>query len=82
MTKAALQSSNIVLDCPVKGYPPPDILWIKDNRPINENENVYVNKNGSLHITNVVSQDAGRYTCSVSNRLGRDSVIYNLAVQG
>ncbi|CAD5121248.1 DgyrCDS9780 [Dimorphilus gyrociliatus] len=77
----ALQNSNIVFDCPVRGYPKPDIIWIKDNRPVDQNENVYMGKNGSLHIDNIVSQDSGSYICSAANELGRDSATYTLVVQ-
>ena len=37
---------------------------------------------GSLQITRVLKQDAGKYTCMVNNKYGQDMVVHELIVNG
>ncbi|XP_076048641.1 Down syndrome cell adhesion molecule 4 isoform X2 [Oratosquilla oratoria] len=68
---AAVAGKDLVIKCPVAGYPIESIIWEKEGRvlPINIRQTAY--KNGTL----VISQtqrvvDEGRYTCKASNRHG------------
>ncbi|KAL8559545.1 hypothetical protein ACOMHN_018708 [Nucella lapillus] len=59
--------SAVTLKCIVVGYPPPKIVWYKDNVTLN----VTVPDDGSLTLENVTQKDAGKYRCAASNYGGR-----------
>ncbi|CAI4231665.1 unnamed protein product [Auanema sp. JU1783] len=55
------------LSCPVKGFPHPTILWYKDGAPLEESDNIFVDKD-SIEFALVSAEDAGVYQCVAFNR--------------
>ncbi|XP_067327533.1 ADAMTS-like protein 3 [Anolis sagrei] len=60
---------NIMLKCPVKGRPQPEMMWLK--KRVSPRGRFLRVENGSLLLNNVSCDDAGAYTCTASNALGR-----------
>ncbi|GAA6099393.1 hemicentin-1 isoform X2 [Tachysurus ichikawai] len=71
----------VVLTCEVSGIPLPIIAWLKDSRPITVSGSVRVISGGrSLRLMHAAAEDAGRYTCIVSNAAGEDRRNFDLDV--
>ncbi|XP_047673954.1 hemicentin-1 isoform X2 [Tachysurus fulvidraco] len=71
----------VVLTCEVSGIPLPIIAWQKDSRPITVSGSVRVISGGrSLRLMHAAAEDAGRYTCIVSNAAGEDRKNFDLDV--
>ncbi|XP_042331339.1 ADAMTS-like protein 3 isoform X2 [Sceloporus undulatus] len=68
-TVLARTGINIMLDCPLKGLPQPEIMWLKDKD--SPKDHVFTVRNGSLLLNNVSREDAGAYTCVATNALGQ-----------
>lgn len=72
----ATEGNEIVLECCVNGKPTPSITWYKDGlKLLIENRMLqYTDRKGvaRLNIMNVVTDDAGEYTCEAVNNLGKD----------
>ncbi|XP_072160841.1 cell adhesion molecule Dscam1 [Bemisia tabaci] len=65
----AVAGSNLIIKCPVAGYPIESVIWEQDGSvlPMNRRQRVY--SNGTLVIEQVQrSSDAGMYTCQAQNR--------------
>ncbi|XP_055856707.1 cell adhesion molecule Dscam2 isoform X4 [Episyrphus balteatus] len=66
--KAIVAGENLIVTCPVAGYPIDSIVWERDNRalPINRKQKVF--PNGTLIIENVErNSDQATYTCVAKN---------------
>uniref|UniRef100_A0AC35UC53 Ig-like domain-containing protein n=1 Tax=Rhabditophanes sp. KR3021 TaxID=114890 RepID=A0AC35UC53_9BILA len=63
------EGKTVVLDCPARGRPIPDITWLKNGEHINlEKKNYLIFDNGrQLQIANSSFTDDARYTCIASN---------------
>ncbi|KAK7868985.1 hypothetical protein R5R35_013907 [Gryllus longicercus] len=69
--KAIVAGENLVVTCPVAGYPIESIVWERDGRllPINRKQKVF--PNGTLIIENVErNSDQATYTCVARNAQG------------
>ncbi|XP_076306880.1 cell adhesion molecule Dscam1-like isoform X1 [Tachypleus tridentatus] len=71
--------SSVTFDCVIGGYPKPTVSWkflpamastTQQYLPITSKERFRVEKNGSLIITRVHKEDAGKYQCTASNGIG------------
>ncbi|XP_072199268.1 hemicentin-1 isoform X3 [Excalfactoria chinensis] len=62
--------SNAVLNCEVRGDPPPTIQWSKEGVGIQISKRIRQLNNGSLAIYGTVSEDAGGYKCVATNDAG------------
>nr|CAD7399479.1 unnamed protein product [Timema cristinae] len=65
----AVAGTDLVIKCPVAGYPIESIIWERDGTvlPMNRRQRVY--PNGTLIIEHAQRQaDAGSYTCQAQNR--------------
>ncbi|XP_022085366.1 hemicentin-1-like isoform X2 [Acanthaster planci] len=72
---------SVELLCPATGFPRPTVAWFKNGVPISSNElNQYVTDQGSLVITFANEDDAGTYTCMVSNKAGSTDLEITLHV--
>ncbi|KAM9476100.1 hemicentin-1 isoform 3-T3 [Clarias gariepinus] len=60
------------LKCVADGFPPPTVSWIKDGRPLEDSRGVLHQDGQILTISNIQVEDAGVYTCLVSNPAGED----------
>ncbi|XP_077173364.1 ADAMTS-like protein 3 [Paroedura picta] len=65
----ARAGANMLLECPVKGLPQPDITWFKNGSATRSRLLTVVN--GSLLLRNISSEDSGMYTCTATNAVGK-----------
>ncbi|XP_009882457.1 PREDICTED: striated muscle preferentially expressed protein kinase, partial [Charadrius vociferus] len=60
-------------DCMISGTPPPAVTWTHFGQPVQEGENVRIQRDGGLHslvIVHVGSEDEGQYTVTARNAHG------------
>uniref|UniRef100_A0A8B9ER49 Hemicentin-1 n=1 Tax=Anser cygnoides TaxID=8845 RepID=A0A8B9ER49_ANSCY len=75
------EKHRVTLTCEVIGNPVPQITWVKDGRPLTEDEDhKFLSSGRFLQITNAQVTDTGRYTCIASNTAGDKSKSYSLNV--
>ena len=74
--------SSVILTCYTFGIPAPRSQWLKGEYPIQANRNNALKENGELELSNLLKSDVHNYTCSAQNKLGSDSITYQLVVQG
>ncbi|XP_072292478.1 fibroblast growth factor receptor-like 1a [Eucyclogobius newberryi] len=78
--------SSVRLKCTASGNPRPDILWLKDNRPLVEEDSRAAagaepkKKKWTLSLKNLSPEHSGKYTCQVSNRAGEINATYKVEV--
>ncbi|XP_056282388.1 fibroblast growth factor receptor-like 1 [Pseudoliparis swirei] len=73
--------SSVRLKCAASGNPRPDIVWLKDDRPLTEREvGEGRQKKWTLSLKNLAPEHSGRYTCNVSNRAGEINATYKVEV--
>lgn len=78
-----LLGTDYTFECIFKGNPRPEILWYKNEMPIDTNEErIKIQIAGTstcrLTIRDVQSSDSGRYTCEATNSQGRVSTFARL----
>ena len=80
---------DTTIACIVDGVPIPDEVWQKDGVNVNSNGHIltfFVNFDGTprygLTIFEVVPEDAGVYTCVISNIAGETSEELEIEVEG
>lgn len=63
-----ISGQDLVVKCPVAGYPIEKIHWERDQQvlPVNRRQRVYAN--GTMILDQLQSEDAGTYTCMAQNR--------------
>ena len=79
------KGEEVVLGCENKGFPIPEVEWIKDESPIsvfNGDTGFELQGTGSLRIPSVRISDSGRYLCIVSNDAGIQTRDFTLLIQG
>uniref|UniRef100_A0A3Q3N4J8 Fibroblast growth factor receptor-like 1 n=1 Tax=Labrus bergylta TaxID=56723 RepID=A0A3Q3N4J8_9LABR len=73
--------SSVRLKCMASGNPRPDIVWLKDDRPLTEQEVGKEHQNKwTLSVKGLTPEHSGRYTCRVSNRAGEINATYKVEV--
>ncbi|TNM98879.1 fibroblast growth factor receptor-like 1a [Takifugu flavidus] len=77
--------SSVRLKCTASGNPRPDIVWLKDNRPLLDEQSRAAGEEGrkkrwTLSLKNVTPEQSGKYTCHVFNRAGEINATYKLEV--
>ncbi|NWT15620.1 HMCN1 protein, partial [Vireo altiloquus] len=62
----------ISLTCEVTGFPPPDLSWLKNGKPVNSNSNTFIVPGArTLQIPRAKLSDGGEYTCTARNQAGQ-----------
>ena len=80
-SKKVVVGSTAVFECIFTGNPKPKVEWFKNNTRIAKGKNGRFNVNDQLLIIlGVQFDDAGTYSCRVSNALGMKQQIAKLAV--
>lgn len=73
--------SSVRLKCTASGNPRPDIVWLKDSRPLTPEEvGESRKKKWTLSLKNLTPDHSGKYTCHVSNRAGEINATYKVEV--
>uniref|UniRef100_A0A665VTB7 Hemicentin-1 n=1 Tax=Echeneis naucrates TaxID=173247 RepID=A0A665VTB7_ECHNA len=71
----------VALNCEASGIPLPAISWLKDGRPIKATSSVRILSGGrSLRLLHAAIEDAGRYTCIVSNTAGEERKNFDIDI--
>ncbi|XP_070688049.1 hemicentin-1 [Pempheris klunzingeri] len=71
----------VALSCEASGIPLPTITWLKNGRPIKATSSVRILSGGrSLRLMHAAVEDAGRYTCLVSNSAGEERKNFDLDI--
>ncbi|XP_012942529.1 fibroblast growth factor receptor 4 [Aplysia californica] len=79
--KLGQATSYVRLECPAKGTPRPNTRWLKNGIPVEEmDDERLTKKRWSLSIADLVLNDAGNYTCIVSNVHGSLNWTYQLEI--
>ncbi|NXL89730.1 HMCN1 protein, partial [Alectura lathami] len=76
---SVIVNNPLELLCISTGVPVPKISWMKDGRPLLQNDNVHVVREG-LRIASAQVEDTGRYTCLASSPAGDDDKEYLVRV--
>ncbi|KAM8995979.1 hemicentin-2 isoform 2-T2 [Ara ararauna] len=67
----AVTNNSLRIHCRAMGIPPPQIQWLKDGYPLQEQDGVMVSEDGgTLLITRVGLDHEGLYICQGSNQAG------------
>uniref|UniRef100_A0A915DEK1 Ig-like domain-containing protein n=1 Tax=Ditylenchus dipsaci TaxID=166011 RepID=A0A915DEK1_9BILA len=61
-----IRGENCRLECPVFGYPKPEIKWKYQDKQIQQSARISI-KDGVLTIKNVTDTDDGNYVCTATN---------------
>ncbi|XP_064810367.1 fibroblast growth factor receptor-like 1 isoform X2 [Oncorhynchus masou masou] len=73
--------SSVRLKCMASGNPRPDIVWVKDSKPLTPGEvGEGRKKKWTLSLKNLTPENSGKYTCHVSNRAGEINATYKVEV--
>ncbi|EDO32136.1 predicted protein, partial [Nematostella vectensis] len=64
------EGNPLILSCAADGRPIPSYEWLKDGHVITDSSN------STLEIESASREDAGRYQCVASNRIGNETSRY------
>ncbi|CAG5863670.1 unnamed protein product [Menidia menidia] len=71
----------VALSCESSGIPLPAVSWLKDGQPVKATSSVRILSGGrSLRLLHAAVEDAGRYTCVVSNSAGEERKDFDLNI--
>ncbi|KAL4218919.1 Hemicentin-1 [Mactra antiquata] len=79
--KAVIIAEKAVLTCSVGGDPQPEIMWLKNGRPVQLSDRIQQLSNGSLVIYQSTSSDAGSYKCVATNDAGISEGVAMLTIR-
>ncbi|XP_053328822.1 hemicentin-2 [Spea bombifrons] len=77
------EKQEVSLECKAEGTPAPQILWLKDGRPLDpiSTPNVQVSDDGSvLLLKSLQPSNSGHYICMAQNVAGEDTKVFVLNV--
>ncbi|XP_030317358.1 hemicentin-2 [Calypte anna] len=72
------RGQELRLNCTAGGHPPPHTSWKRWGWVLQQDERVFTDPGGTLHIRAAIPEDAGNYSCYASNVLGWDEQIITL----
>ncbi|XP_012543882.3 cell adhesion molecule Dscam2 isoform X1 [Bombyx mori] len=70
---------SLLLLCTCVGSPTPRSRWTHARSPVTHHAFYQVTHRGHLHIREVNEQSSGNFTCTASNTIGEDSIVYVVA---
>lgn len=76
-----LEEMPLLLNCPIQGYPQPQITWFKNGLKVYENETVeFLKDQQFLRILEAYSWNSGSYSCIAKNEIGDLELKFNVLV--
>ncbi|CAL9705027.1 unnamed protein product [Knipowitschia caucasica] len=79
--RTVVVGDTVALQCKALGSPPPRITWLRNDQPLRPSERHHFTPGNQLLVISTVSlEDAGRYTCLMSNNLGTERAHSQLLV--
>ncbi|XP_026716212.1 hemicentin-2 [Athene cunicularia] len=72
------RGQELRLNCTAGGHPPPHTVWKHWGWALEQDERVFTDAQGTLHIKAAVPEDAGNYSCYASSVLGWDEQVVTL----
>ncbi|KAM9594340.1 hemicentin-2 isoform 4-T4 [Morphnus guianensis] len=76
------RGQELWLNCTAGGHPPPRTTWKRWGWVLEQDERVFTDARGTLHIRAAVPEDAGNYSCYASSALGWDEQVITLEFTG
>lgn len=74
---------TVLLECPVSGFPPPQVRWLKNGEALELTTGMKLLSSGrNIEIDRVQLTDTARYTCIALNDAGELRRNYDLEVLG
>jgi hypothetical protein len=74
---------TVILECPVSGFPPPQVRWLKNGESLEIQPGMTLSSTGRiLEISRVQLTDTARYTCVAQNDAGELRRNFDLEVLG
>ncbi|CAH1270966.1 HMCN1 [Branchiostoma lanceolatum] len=78
----AVVNRPVELSCPVEGIPTPQVRWLHNQRPVNQDENIRITRQGqTLTVSSVQVSHQGSFTCIASNIVGEVQRTFKFTVQ-
>lgn len=79
--RSVVVGDTVALQCKALGSPPPRITWLHNDQPLHPSERHHFTPGNQLLVIGSASlEDAGRYTCLMSNTLGTERAHSQLVV--
>ncbi|XP_071349627.1 leucine-rich repeats and immunoglobulin-like domains protein 1 [Trachinotus anak] len=79
--RSVVVGDTVALQCKALGSPPPRITWLRNDQPLRPSDRHHFTPGNQLLVIGSVSlEDAGRYTCLMSNTLGTERAHSQLVV--
>ncbi|KAM9256723.1 LOW QUALITY PROTEIN: hemicentin-2 [Cariama cristata] len=66
------RGQELWLNCTAGGHPPPHATWKRQGWVLEQDERVFMDAQGTLHIRAAIPEDAGNYSCYAGSTLGWD----------
>ncbi|XP_077992832.1 fibroblast growth factor receptor 2-like isoform X2 [Glandiceps talaboti] len=82
MFYVVVNNDEFRLKCEVKGNPRPAVMWLLNGEPIDKVSVKYITTRQSLRVLNVSPEDAGMYSCYVTNDHGELWGNFTVVVNG
>uniref|UniRef100_A0A6Q2X8K4 Ig-like domain-containing protein n=1 Tax=Esox lucius TaxID=8010 RepID=A0A6Q2X8K4_ESOLU len=80
--RSVVVGDTVALQCKALGSPPPKLTWLRNDEPLRPSERHHFTPgNQLLVIGSAVLDDAGKYTCVMSNALGTERAHSQLSVR-
>ncbi|GFS46965.1 hemicentin-1 [Trichonephila inaurata madagascariensis] len=79
-SQKVLSGDPVFLYCETSGHPPPLIMWHKDSIVIQDNEDMQILPDGTLHFPSANASHSGTYKCLAENEAGSHEVVRNLFI--
>ena len=73
---------DVMIDCEANGVPKPRVMWTKDGEDLTASDRITIFNNGSLLIKKATEEDTGKFSCTVINNKGVDTVSSRLKFVG
>ncbi|TWW61778.1 Leucine-rich repeats and immunoglobulin-like domains protein 1 [Takifugu flavidus] len=79
--RRVVAGDTVALQCKALGSPPPRITWLRNDQPLRPSDRHHFTPGNQLLVISPASmEDAGRYTCLMSNTLGTERAHSQLMV--